>query len=950
MIEAGAPSPPASRWAAWLVPALLVVLPFVWFWRATTGEVLLAANDALAIFFPMRRMFAEQIAAGVWPLWNPRVFGGMPFFAAMQTSMLYPPTWLFLVLPPVAAMNLLVIGHFAGTALAVYGYARTIGCRPAAAGFSGLVFAFGGFVSAHMGNLPLFQGLPWMPVLLIALERLRHRARLRDGLLGTAAVALALLTGHPHIPAYTLMVAALYVGFFTFFDLPATGRPRYAGSAALAVAAGVALAAVQLVPGAEVAVQSARPGLSYDDFVSFALPMRQLPMLLFPFLFGGGPGVPYWGDWLLLELTGSPGIVPLMLAGAALAGVRSDPLIRFWFVLALWSLLLALGGDLPLAHLMYHVPVYNLFRAPVRNLAVFSLAIAVLGGIALDRLPARRWRCALAASALVMLSVMVAVAAIAVAAGVRLWGDLAADNPLGPRDAALQASLSIRGAALALPLSVALAGAALACALAIRSWRWPIAALVAVAAFELALQARSLPLAFAHPERAVAPPAYARFLTTAAPGDGVARSVFGVPGGGGTLKLLPASWGVPMINGNDSIPLVRYTQLAGGMHYWGVIPEAALSGPARFLDLLNARYLVLDFRRNRRYAFSVDGIDLPREPLALLLRPGDTVEMTLPIPVAASAVAAVTSIGDSLQISQDTPVLRIELIGADGSAEPVWWRAGVQTAEWAWDRADVRPVVPHAKARVVETLSGGGHRYFGVSSVARPLEVSRVRITYVAPTGALDLWRISLYDAASGRSHPLTLFHCVLAAGQRWRTVFHDRSTVVLEKQRALPRAWLVSATQQLDASAVLRTIETGVLPDGRAFDPAAVALVEEGPQQDLGAVDPAARVVMVEYTPTRIVLQAHSAAPAFLVLSEVFFPGWRASVDGSPVPIRRTDYVLRGLALPAGTHRVELVYRPRSVRVGAAISALALVVLAAVALARRLQARRNPRRGVTTL
>jgi hypothetical protein len=941
MIDAAAPSPRAGQLVAWLVPALLVVLPFVWFWRATTGEVLLAANDALAIFFPMRRMFAEQIAAGVWPLWNPRVFGGMPFFAAMQTSMLYPPTWLFLVLPPVAAMNLLVIGHFAGAALAVYGYARTIGCRPAAAGFSGLVFAFGGFVSAHMGNLPLFQGLPWMPVLLIALERLRHRLRLRDGLLATAAVTLALLTGHPHIPAYTLMVAALYVGFFTLFDRPAPGRLRYVGSAALAVAAGVALASVQLVPGAEVAIQSARPGLTYEDFISFALPLRQLPMLLFPFLFGGWPGVPYWGEWLLLELTGSPGIVPLMLAGAAFAGVRKEPLIRFWFLLALWSLLLALGGDLPLAHLMYRVPLYNLFRAPVRNLAAFSLAIAVLGGIAMDRLPAHRWRRALAASALVLLTAMLAVAAVAVAAGALLWGDLAADNSLGPLDAALQASLSIRGAALTLPLCVAIAGAALACVLAIRSWRWPIAALVAVAVVELAVQARSLPLAFEHPERVVDPPAYASFLTRAAPGDGVARSVFGVPGGGRTLMLLPASWGVPMINGYDSIPLARYTQLAGGMHYWGVIPEAALSGPARFLDLLNARYLVLDFRRKSPYAFSVDGIALPREPLALQLRPGETVEMALPFPVAANAVAAVTSIGDSLQITQDAAVLRVELIGADGTAEPVWWRAGVQTAEWAWDRADVRPVVPHAKVRVVETLSGGGNRYFGVSSAARPLEVSRVRITYVAPTGALDLWRISLYDAASGRSHPLSLFHRVLAGDQRWRPVFRDGSMIVLENQRALPRAWLVPATQQLDASAVLRTIETGLLPDGGAFDPAAVALVEDGPQQDAAAVDPAARVEMVEYTPTRIVLQAHSTSPAFLVLSEIFFPGWRASVDGSPAPIWRTDHVLRGLALPAGTHRVELVYAPRSVRVGAAISALSLVVLAAVTLARHLQARR---------
>jgi len=925
----------ARRGAAWLVPALLMALPFVWFWRGTIGHVLLADDDALAIFFPMRRLFAEQVAAGVLPLWNPRVFSGMPFFAAMQTSMLYPPTWLFLVLPPVAAMNLLVIGHFAGAALGAYGYARTIGCGHVAAGFSGLVFTFGGFMVAHMGNIPLFQGLPWMPVALIAIERLRHRLRLRDGLLGTAAIALALLTGHPHIPAYTAMVAALYVAFFAIFDPPCTGRWRWTGAVVLAIAAGLAIAAVQLVPGAEVAAQSARPAMPYDDFVSFALPARQLPMLVFPFLFGGGPGVPYWGEWLFHELAGSPGIVPLMLAVAAVAGFRTEPLIRFWTLLALWSLLLALGGSLPLARLMYHVPVYNLFRAPVRNLAAFDLAVAVLAAIVLDRLAVPRWRRALAAGAIAMLAVLVAIAAVAVTAGTAWWGDLAAQNGKGPLDAALQASLSIRGGALWLPVSIGIVGAALACAQAARPRGWLIGGLIALTVFELAVQTRWLGLHFPRPKRALAPPAYARYLIAAAPGDGVARSVFAVPGGVRALELLPASWGVPMVNGYDSVPAARYTELAGGMHYWGVIPEAALSGPARFLDLLNARYLVLDFRRTGPLAFSVDGIHLPRESLGLMLRPGDVIELVLPLPVEASAVAAVTALGESLQIAQDAAVLRIDLIGADGTDETVWWRAGVHTAEWAWDRPDVRPVIPHARARVVESRRGGGNVYFGVGATAHPLQVTRVRLTYAAASGILQLSRISLYDSATGRSHPLSLFHRALAADDRWQPRFQSGSTVVLENRRALPRAWLTAAARRLDAAAVVRAIETGVLPDGSAFDPAAVALVEDGPEQDSGAADPNADVRVTDYAPTRIALQSRAATPTFLVLSEIFFPGWQATVDGVAAPIRQTDYVLRGMALPAGVHRIELIYAPRSVRIGAAISAAALLVIGAVVVAR---------------
>ena len=855
-----------SAWPAWLVPALLIALPFVWFWRGTTGQVLLADGDTLSIFFPMRRMFAEQVAAGVLPLWNPRVFSGIPFFAAMQTSMLYPPTWLFLVLPPLAAMNLLVIGHVGGLALAVYGYVRTIGCTRPAAAFGGSALAFGGFIFGHIGSLPVLQGMVWMPVLLMALERLRHRIGLRGVLLGAASIALALLTGHPQMPAYTLMVGTLYVAFFALGDRPPVGRLRYVGAAALAALGGVAFAAVQLVPGAELAAQSARPGLTYDDFVSFALPARQLPMLLFPFLFGGLRGVPYWGQWLQPELTSYPGIVPLMLAAAAFGGIRGEPLIRFWLLLALWSLLLALGGSLPLARLMYHVPVYNLFRAQVRNLATFDLAVVVLAALVLDRLPARRWRKALAMSAVAMLALVLAIAGIAVSAGAALWGDLAGESGNGPLHAALRASLSIGSAAVTVPVATAFAGAALACALlAGRARRWPIAGLAAVAALELGVQAGWLRLPLPRPDRVLEAPAYARFLATVAPGEAVARSVFAVPGGVRALTLLPASWGVPMVNGYDSMPLARYTELAGGMHYWGVIPDAALAGPARFLDVLNARYLVLDFRRDGPLAVTIDGVRLPRHYFGLLLRPGDAVELPLPYPVPATAVAAVTALGESLQIAQDMPVLRIDLIDASGRAESVVWRAGVHTAEWGVGlRPDVSPVVPHRKARVVENLPGGGHRYFGLVEVPRPMQVARVRIAYTAPSGALDFARLSLYDAASGRSHPLSPLHRLLADGQRWRPRWRGGSVVVLENLQARPRAWLVPATQRLDAAAALRTVQTGTLADGSRFDPATLALVEDDPAGALGVADPDARVEIAEYSPTRIALAPARPARRF--------------------------------------------------------------------------------------
>ena len=68
-------------------------------------------------------------------------------------------------------------------------------------------------------------------------------------------------------------------------------------------------------------------------------------------------------------------------------------------------------------------------------------------------------------------------------------------------------------------------------------------------------------------------------------------------------------------------------------------------------------------------------------------------------------------------------------------------------------------------------------------------------------------------------------------------------------------------------------------------------------------------------------------------MLTDSWFPGWKATVDGKDVPIERVDYLIRGVPVPAGAHRVEFSYEPASWRVGWIISLLALIAIVATAL-----------------
>src|SRR5262249_40885928 len=148
------------------------------------------------------------------------------------------------------------------------------------------------------------------------------------------------------------------------------------------------------------------------------------------------------------------------------------------------------------------------------------------------------------------------------------------------------------------------------------------------------------------------------------------------------------------------------------------------------------------------------------------------------------------------------------------------------------------------------------------------------------------------------------------------------------------PRAWFVPRLAVRPAAEVLRTIKEGQGSDGTRFDPAETALLEA---EDVGgsmtALPPtgeitAAQVRVTRYAAQRIELQTITRQAAFLVLSEVYYRGWDAWVDGRQTPVYRTDYALRGIAVPPGEHRVEFVFRAPSFRTGAIYAGLGVALL----------------------
>ena len=161
-------------------------------------------------------------------------------------------------------------------------------------------------------------------------------------------------------------------------------------------------------------------------------------------------------------------------------------------------------------------------------------------------------------------------------------------------------------------------------------------------------------------------------------------------------------------------------------------------------------------------------------------------------------------------------------------------------------------------------------------------------------------------------------------------TVYEDDRVRVLENREALPRAWVVHQARRVEPGEALPLLSSG------AVDPLATALLEDEPPKLGSPGDTSAdRAPVEEYEADRMEVRTSTNAPGLLVLGEVYYPAWKAYVDGEPVPLYRADHLLRAVPVPAGEHAVELRYESWTLRLGTAISLLTGLALAALLVAR---------------
>lgn len=421
-------------------------------------------TDLIIQNYAWKQFIRQNINTPTQLLWNPYLFGGVPFLAAGQHGAYYPFSLLFLLLPLSQAYGWYVLSQLWLAAVLMYVYGRVVGMRRRAAALAGLVYQGGGYIVVSAAVFPMIIGaVVWLPLLLACIEKVITGAGARTKTTwlwlaaGAVTLGLQILAGHIEFTIYTLLVMALYAAWrlaHTVYAAPITDRRsrimdhglRPLLSLSAMVLLGLMLGAIQLVPLYELGQANFREAsTTFAEVRDYAFPKRRLLTLLLPNFFGNPAHQEYvdvfngqtapitenyygqsrftseWDEKNYVEGGIYLGILPLFLGIlGAWGGLRQIAVRRFRITahevdarrhhgrpsLTLFHLLLALFslafifGTPFYALLYYGLPFVNQLHTPFRWVFPLSLAVAVLAGFGVDYLSSARQRQGMAITAL----------------------------------------------------------------------------------------------------------------------------------------------------------------------------------------------------------------------------------------------------------------------------------------------------------------------------------------------------------------------------------------------------------------------------------------------------------------------------------------------------------------------------------------------------------------------
>jgi len=341
-------------------------------------------RDIYHTFYPTRYFISQCIKEGYFPLWNPYLYFGFPFFGSLQHGLLNPFSFLIYILPFNLGFKLFIISHFCLAGIFMYLLMRDWGTGRAGSLIAAITYTFNGYLL----SIDIFTHLTsacWTPLIILFYNKALTSCKFKYIVPTSIFLSLQFLGEKTEILYSTVLVLILFTlgrGVMEYKEGKNPGKGIFIFSLCGLISIGFVL--VQLLPFLEAVSYSYRQeGMMYHQATKWSLSPLELFSLICPISSGYVDFIwKYFGQDFFKSIY--LGIIPLSLFGLATFGEGKRRNL-FWAGIFLGSIILALGNNTPIYKWLYtYLPGFSFFRYPVKFFCLTIFAGSILAGFGFD--------------------------------------------------------------------------------------------------------------------------------------------------------------------------------------------------------------------------------------------------------------------------------------------------------------------------------------------------------------------------------------------------------------------------------------------------------------------------------------------------------------------------------------------------------------------------------------
>jgi hypothetical protein len=921
-----------DNWRTWLSLVLLALLPLVLLWRVVFHGDILLSTDMLLAYEPWHSELPGAPAVPIWnektadplrdiysvalyiketwqqgqiPFWYPYAGLNLPILARLMNQVLYPINNILWQVTDVAqSFGWSAILHLFLAGCFTFFYLRELQVGHFGSLVAAIAFTYSSTLMTWLGLPFIFDSMVWLPLIFWGLERAITRCDWRWSLLGAVGLALQILAGSLQLVSYGLMALGLYALARCAIIWRQQGNWRLAFRpalyAGLIIVVGSGLVAFQILS----TIELVQAGITRTEVaLNLQLPWRTLTRLLIPDIWG----TPLDGNNLSsLEFESYLylGLLPLFFIIASLFSDRAA-IARILFAIGLLFLLVIYNIP-PFYQIFYYLypafPSLGFHRSLYALIFVWASAAGIGADYILTFRPQPLLKRLVAGGLLISLIVLVLTLYLAVLAKYQ-------ERFFWPLPDVPDVSPSFEYYFSTLILFLALFSLVL-----LWLWLWsagkiskPVfaGATLFILVFDLFLAHLDFTPALPAYMLNVSPPSLTFLQELVAQSDEPLR----ISGTGNVLRSdTGGAHGIPSLQVHDPYLSQRFSSYADltGLRSGGTFRDVIFKPVARpLLNALNTKY----FYASRQ--------QLVQE------------QSWFPI---------LQNLGQPQVISAQPEAGQVKYWNINNWTQPVLYAPADTTLNY-------QAVLP--EDAVLETaiaidpqIASQGDIIFEVT-VTEPGQTAPTPIfSYRLPQTAPSEWHSAVVNLAEFAGKPVIVSLItrsdqnlsipggwadpLLTDGAKYEQVYYGPNSIYLNKNY-LPRAWVVHQVTQVATPA-----EVQEKLSSPQFNPAIEAVIEgQLPEPLTQSSELAEKPRFISYTPSASELKVDLPTPGLLVMSDLYYPGWTALVDGVSQPIYAANLTMRGVYVPAGVHQIEFVYAPLSFKLGVSISLITLILIA---------------------